>query len=353
MTFARPMISSLRGDPGEAPPSAPPMLPQLYTTDATLEALIQLLQRHPRGLLFVRDELTAWVLGMNQYRGWKGSDRQHWLSLWNGAEIIVNRKTRKEVTIVPNPCVCVTGCLPPEVLPDLADTHRRADGLLDRVLFSLPEAVPPRWTDASVTETAMTGYAEVLTGLWQFEAASGPEVGLYARPVVVTLTPKGRAAFVRFVNDLYAQLTNPELPDHLRGPYAKFEGYAARLALIIHASRFVTGETAHEDVDAYSVTAAITLVNYFKVHAKRVYARLRSTRADQRAETALQWIRAHGRVCTVRDLQRHRVAGISRASQAEKLVRDLVDLERGELRERRLPSGRTQWAFAMHFHIPS
>jgi hypothetical protein len=40
------------------------MLPQLYTTVATLEALIQLLQHHPRGLLFVRDELTAWVLGM-------------------------------------------------------------------------------------------------------------------------------------------------------------------------------------------------------------------------------------------------------------------------------------------------
>jgi uncharacterized protein DUF3987 len=44
------------------------MRPQWYTTDATLEALIQLLRPHPRGLLFVRDELTAWVLGMNQYR---------------------------------------------------------------------------------------------------------------------------------------------------------------------------------------------------------------------------------------------------------------------------------------------
>jgi hypothetical protein len=49
----------------------------------------------------------------------------------------------------------------------------------------------------------------------------------------------------------------------------------------------------------------------------------------------------------VRDLQRHRVAGVTRASQGEKLLRDLVDLEAGELRARRLPSGRTQRVFVM------
>src|SRR5262245_5069382 len=61
---------------------------------------------------------------------------------------------------------------------------------------------------------------------WQRSSSS-------ARPVVMTLTAEGRAAFVGYVNDLYAQLADPELPDHLRGPYAKLEGYAARLALIL------------------------------------------------------------------------------------------------------------------------
>jgi hypothetical protein len=216
----------------------------------------------------------AWVLGINQYRGGRGADRQHWLSLWNGAEIIVNRKTRQEVTVVPNPFVGVTGCLPPEVLPDLADPHRRADGLLDRILLSFPEAVPWRWTDASVTEATMAGYTQVLAGLWQLERSSGPEVGHGARPVAVTLTSAGRADFVRFTNDLYAQLADPALADHLWGPYAKLEGYAARLTLIIHAARFIAGETVYEDVDAQSVRAAIALVDYVKAHAKRVYARL-------------------------------------------------------------------------------
>jgi hypothetical protein len=112
--------------------------------------------------------------------------------------------------------------------------------------------------------------------------------------------------------------------------------------------RVVTGEDNAEAIDARSVMAASTLVDYFKGHARRVYARLRSTRADQRAETALRWIQAHGGVCTVRDLQRHRVAGVTRASQAEKVLRDLVDLAQGEVRERRLPSGRMQRVFVIH-----
>jgi len=143
-------------------------------------------------------------------------------------------------------------------------------------------------------------------------------------------------------------LADPAFPAYLRGPWSKYDGGAgARLALIIHVCRVVTGETDSEAVDEQSVTAAIALVNYFKMHAKRVYACLRSTRADQRAETALRWIHAHGGVCTVRDLQRHRVAGITRASQAEKLLRDLIDLGTGELREHRLSSGRTQRVFVM------
>jgi len=336
------------GDPGEAPPSSQPLMPQMYTTDATMEALIQLLHQHPRGVLFVRDELTAWVLGMNQYRGGKGSDRQHWLSLWNGAEIIVNRKTRKEVTVVPNPFVNVTGCLPPEVLPDLADPHRRADGLLDRILFSLPEAVPLRWTDAGVTEKTMAAYTQVLTALWQLDPERERAAACHAVPVPVTFTLEGRTAFANLMNTLYAQLTDPDLPDHLRGPYAKLEGYAARLALILQESHFAAQEADHEAVDTYSVDGAVGLLRYFQGHARRVYRRFWVTRADQQAHKASQWIQTYGGACTARDLQLHRVAGIGRASEAKKLLRDLVDLGHGSIEVRRLPSGRMQQIFVLH-----
>jgi hypothetical protein len=243
--------------------------------------------------------------------------------------------------------VCVTGCLPPDVLPDLADPLRRADGLLDRVLLAFPEAVPPQWTDATVTEATIVGYRQVLAGLWQLEAGSRPEGGQGARPDVMPLTSDGRAGFVACAKALYAQLVDPALPVRLRLPYAKLEGHAARLALLLQLCRLVPGEAEPDVVEAHSVTATTALIAYFQAHLTQVYAQLWSARADQRAEKVLQWIRAHGGVCTVRDVQRHRVAGITRASQAEKLVRDLVDLGQGELRERQLPCGRTQLVFVM------
>jgi hypothetical protein len=342
----------LVGDPGETPPVSSRIMPQLYTTDATLEALIQLLHQNPRGLLFVRDELTGWILGMNMCKNSKGNDRQHWLSLWNGADILVNSKTRKEVTVVPNPFVCVTGCLPTEVISDLEDARGRRDGLLARLLFAVPDPVPLRWTETSVTEATMAGYTQLLEALWQLapEGDSAARQGSY--PVTLSLTHQGRAAFVQGVNAVYAQLADPDLPDDVRDVYAKLPGTMARLALILHACHGITGK-ANEAVDVPSVHGAVQLVRYFQGHAQRVYARLPSTRADQRAETALRWLQAHDGACTVRDLQRHRVAGLTRASQAEKLLRDLVDLGPGELRERRLPSGRTQRVFVLHTHAES
>ena len=156
---------------------------------------------------------------------------------------------------------------------------------------------------------------------------------------------QGRTAFIAFAEALYAELANPALPDYLRGPLSKLDGLAARLGLICHLCRVVCGETDIVEIEAQSVSAAIALTNYFKAHADRVYRRLRATRADQRAETALGWIRAHGGVSTVRDLQRHRVAGVIRASEGEKLLPDLVDLGQGVLRAHQLPSGRTQRVF--------
>jgi len=285
---------------------------------------------------------------MDQYRQ-RGADRQRWLSLWNGSSAIVNRKSRQQPIVLDNPVVCVAGCLPPDMLGELSVERGREDGFIHRILFAYPDPMPVCWTEAAVSDQTLQGYAAIYEALWNLQGDLGQAGARPQPPLELGFTAKGRAAFSAFVNALYEELADPGLPDYLRGPWSKYDGGAGgRLALILHMCRVVTGEANAEAVDERSVMAASTLVNYFKGHARRVYARLRSTRADQRAETAIRWIQAHGNVCTGRDLQRHRVAGVTRASQAEKLLQDLVDLGQGELRERRLPSGRTQRVFVMH-----
>jgi hypothetical protein len=91
------------------PKPGPPTMTQLLTVDATVEALASIIHSNPRGLLMERDELTGWVLSMNQYKGGKGSDRQMWLSFWNGASVVINRKGRPDPLVLSNPFVCVAG----------------------------------------------------------------------------------------------------------------------------------------------------------------------------------------------------------------------------------------------------
>ena len=125
-----------------------------WTADVTVEQLARLLAGNPRGLLLVRDELSAWVKSMNQYKQGKGADRQFYLSVWGGAPVKVDRVGAGTPTSisVPHPCLSVVGCIPPDVIPHLDDQSGQEDGFLPRLLFAWPQPVPVRWKEIVVPQ---------------------------------------------------------------------------------------------------------------------------------------------------------------------------------------------------------
>jgi putative DNA primase/helicase len=68
------------GEPADRPPDTPDMARTLVG-DTTVEALADIMDKNPRGVLINRDELAGWVRGLDQYKGGKGNDRQFYLSL--------------------------------------------------------------------------------------------------------------------------------------------------------------------------------------------------------------------------------------------------------------------------------
>jgi len=125
----------------------------------------------------------------------------------------------------------------------------------------------------------------------------------------------------------------------LRGPWAKLEGYCARLALVLHLTRLVCGEVQHEAIDDTSVFSAAALVDYFKSHARIIYHRLHASPEDKRIEAARQWIARHGGDATVRDIYTHKVAGCKTTNDAEALVELLVSQGYGTLTDEVPPTG--------------
>ena len=117
-----------------------------WASDTTVEALVGILQDNPRGLLVYRDELAGWVRSMDQYKGGKGSDRQHWLNLWSTDEVVVDRKSRMgEPIILAKPFVSLFGGIQPAMLGELRAGME--DGLMDRFLFAYPAPRHVRFTE--------------------------------------------------------------------------------------------------------------------------------------------------------------------------------------------------------------
>jgi hypothetical protein len=301
---------------------------QVITTDSTLEALGDLLQRNPRGILFFRDELVGWALSMDQYRG-RGADRQTWLSFWSGGQAIVNRKSNPAPTMIENPFVGVMGALPPDMLGKLSADAGAADGFIDRILFAYPDPLSPDYKQEGVDPALGDERCGIFERIWSLQPdvdETGKEI-----PRVVKFDEGAVSMWCRWMEAHHEEQTHADFPENLRGPWAKLEGYCARLALIVHTLSHVCDGKDDWQIDQESVASAWALIDYFKNHARRVYPKLRATQEDRRVEAALTWIRqqepnSHGVIIVkVRDVQMHRVGSVKNCEQAKTLLRELED----------------------------
>ncbi|MDK2889107.1 MAG: hypothetical protein PWP72_1985 [Thermoanaerobacter sp.] len=308
-------------DTGEKPEK--PVLGRTYTTDTTVEALAQIMEQNPRGIALVRDELAGWARSMNQYKAGRGADKQFYLSCWSGAPAAVDRKSKEEPIFLSRTFLTVVGCIPPDVLDELTDERQREDGFIHRILFCFPDPVPNRWTEASISEEARESVNRCFEQLWKLTHTAG-EHG-EPIPVVVPLSPEGKRVFLEWYESHCQEEQAPDFQAAWRGPWAKMPAHVARLALIIHVCRLVSGETTSAKVDDMSVLKAAALAHYFKSHLKRVYQRLRDEPLDRKVRQAVEWLKKHGKNgVTPRVLIAYRVAGCKDRSDAKALLETLV-----------------------------
>jgi Protein of unknown function (DUF3987) len=273
---------------------APPEEPRMERTlveDITVEALATVLEDTPRGVVAYRDELSAWVRAMDQYRaGGKGADRQFYLSAWSNSYAAVDRKSRTQPLIMRRPFVGVYGAIQPGVLHEIGAD--REDGLLDRFILSYPDAVPSQWSDDEITDEARDGYAQLYQDLRELYMPVD-EYGDPA-PVRVYFSPSAKDVLKDSVNELRREMYSPGFPARLKGPWSKLEAYLARLCLILAMAR-AADEEAGERVEDNDVLRAMVLVDYFKSMARRVYVGLHGENPlDKLAEDLEEFLKVRG-----------------------------------------------------------
>jgi hypothetical protein len=269
-----------------------PVAARLLVDDFTTEALVPLLVDNPKGLLVLKDELAGLINALNQYKGGRGHDRQVLLSLWAGADVVVDRKKSEDgPLLVRSPFVGVVGGIQPAVLERLHGPQTAEDGLLDRFLFAYPAARPAAAEeDVDVAPELGRAWREACYRLLAepatLDGRGAPSFRLAALSAAARRSWRAWTAFhAEEVND-------GEFPPHLLGPWSKLRGYAGRLVLVLHALRWAvgTGADCPVEVEADTVEAVVRLTAYFKAHARKVWG---AVEADERlwaARRVLRWL---------------------------------------------------------------
>jgi len=293
-----------KGD-ADDPPEKPeqPIAQRFIVSDTTCEALAPILLGNPRGVLLSRDELNGWIGSFDRYAkaGRAGADSANWLSIHNGESMTIDRKTGNPPTIhVPSASVSICGGIQPGILARAMSVEHHDSGLLGRLLFAMPTRTVKRWTENEVdamVEAAICTLFDRLLALTADMDDDGDD-----RPRLVTLTPDGKAAWIAFCNE--HGIEHSELTGDLAAAWSKLEGYAARLALVIHLTRWAGGDPIDPlRIDEASIAAGVVLVRWFGDEAKRVYAILSETDKEREQRALAEWVEhKHGGVVTVRDL---------------------------------------------------
>jgi hypothetical protein len=287
------------------PPEKPeePVAERAWCDDVTIEALAMLLLRNPRGMLVVKDELAGWLAGFDKYTRGQGSDVATWLELHGGRSIVVDRKTGNQTLYVPRGAVSLIGGVQPGPLRRLLGVEHVENGLLARLLVVYPQRKPRQWSDEDVSLTTLESMEQVFSRLYSLKMVS-PN-GQDQQPLDLHMTPAARQVWIRFYNEHGKE--QEELSGDLAATWSKLEGYAARLALVVHLVRWAAGDTRLQDpngIDEQSILSGISLSRWFGTEAKRFYCQLHEDPERKEVRLIRERLVSWGGYATPRDLQR-------------------------------------------------
>jgi hypothetical protein len=280
-------------------PPAPPKPRRIDIDDATMEVLPIVWQHNPRGLVMIRDELSAFILGMNQYRSGKGNDRSNFLKIWSGDQIVKDRVSHENNAPIrcPHPVLTIVGGMTPDMLGELADPSGRDDGFIDRFLLVYPDPLPvPDWSNCGIRDDVANDWCMLINNLWKRPLTVNKEG--QECPHTVHFTPEGQARWEARYRAHVAEMNAPDFGPNLRGPWSKFREYAGRLTLNVtlmhHAADELADPLAVPKVGPQPVDDAWRLVDYLKGHTRRIRAAIACgpVTGEMRAVKAIvDWIR--------------------------------------------------------------
>ena len=328
-----------------------PVACRYVCSDTTLESLSQLLEENPRGLLLARDELSGLLKSFDAYRGGRGGDVAQWLEMHRAGSVTVDRKTGKRTTHIPRASVSICGTVQIGTLRACLTPEYYENGFCARFLLAAPPKRKKVWTEADLSYQTRDNYVRVIDGLLSLQPSENEDGQPF--PKSVRLSPAGKEAWIHFYSD-FAELQNESTGD-LAKAFAKLEGAAARISLIIHLTRQAEGdETVGDEVDEKSVAAGAALAWWFTHEIKRLYGIFAEDEAEREDRELVEFVERRGGSVTPREVQRG-LYRIKTADEAKAALERLVKAGSGtwQIPKASTIGGRPSDVFRLSLHPPN
>ena len=229
-------------------------------TDFTPEKLAETLQFNDKGVLIFKDELIGWINSFDQYK--KGGDQQKYLEFFNGGTLTVDRVSKEPIR-VEKTNVNILGGLQPKKLKELASNGRNDDGFLSRLLFVYPTNLKPNlFTGKAINKLHIENYNRFVLNLYDAPAST------------IRTTEEQIKIYKQWQHKKVKECFNDDIETSIQ---AKLETYVWRVALIIEMMQQASISQFKEQLSDNSLNKAISLIEYFRINALRVFDKILST----------------------------------------------------------------------------
>lgn len=305
-------------------PSAEPTERRYRTNDATTEKISELLNQNSRGLLVMRDELTALLASWNKEG--RESDRAFYLEAWNGTGDMYTDRIMRGTLYTKHMCLSVFGGIQPEKLQHYLNGNGLTnDGMFQRFQFVVYPDEPKNWklVDRYPNSQAKNRAYEVIKKLATIDFVACGAVQEDGDKIAwMRFTPDAQLVFNEWLTDLETTKIRGDDDAVLVEHFGKYRKLMPAIALILHLTSIADG-IAKGEVSKEAAEKAAAWCDYLEAHARRIYG-MAASYPMQAAESLARKI-ARGEVIdcfTARDIYRR---GWSRLNSAE-IVQEAINL---------------------------
>jgi hypothetical protein len=238
-----------------------PKYRQYLVNDATMEAMFDILLSNPQGIGVYVDEWRDWYLNMNRYT--KGDNKNKWITLWNGEDIIVNRKGSLPLRIN-KPFGSLAGTTQTDLLDSLTQGENAVSGFLDRFLICNPQNLLRKSTGDNELDPEVTvSWSSYINSILNLEQQVD-EYGTMTS-IILPYSKECKNARLEFENYIIGSQnqyskTNPSKANYL----SKVQTYTHRFALLFQVMSSVLEGEQLDNISIVSFMRARKVMDYFQ-----------------------------------------------------------------------------------------